>query len=620
MKKLLLCFCSLFLLSAPHSIADTELMAWGNLTGIRLEGQLIPFSSSLRVIDAHNHWAVSHQEVQQPTYHRDGKAQIVTTALDNISITERVTDISESQAQIHIAASRTDSSVRRGEQVYFCLTLPSDNYPANAVSISSSEIIICGNHQENIHLLLPSKSKPFLRTENNAPTVYIPIDSLSNNTFGVDFQINASAPIDHNPATLSVESKKRGNRFMGFGGNFRLQRSPEDEQVIDYCLKNMRVAFGRAEMPWASWQPEENQDPLKQAREGNLSPAVKKAMLMAQRLKQSGMPLIISCWSPPKWAIEHSQNHEISGISAYKLLNNKKQQIYQSLSDYLLFLREQYHVEADYFSFNESDIGIDVLFSPTEHDLFIKEFGAFMKQRGLRTKMLLGDNSDANTFNFVLPALHDQDARPYIGARSFQSWRACPYHNLLQWAAAAKQISRPLLVAEGSTDAQAYRYPEILNEPSFAFNEINLYIRMCALCQPLSILQWQLTSDYSLLSGGGLNGLSGNLRPTQRFFNLKQLAATPKNVDAISFKCNQPQLQCAVFLNKTNTACAIHIVNNGASRQTFITGLPPSIKQLTMYVTSPQYSMKNCGSISVKQGKARISLPPYSFITLFNYR
>jgi len=36
-------------------------------------------------------------------------------------------------------------------------------------------------------------------------------------------------------------------------------------------------------------------------------------------------------------------------------------------------------------------------------------------------------------------------------------------------------------------------------------------------------MQWQLTTDYSVLSGGSVYGESGPLKPTQRFWNLKQL-------------------------------------------------------------------------------------------------
>jgi hypothetical protein len=77
-------------------------------------------------------------------------------------------------------------------------------------------------------------------------------------------------------------------------------------------------------------------------------------------------------------------------------------------------------------------------------------------------------------------------------------------------------MNLPLIVAEGSTDAAAYRYPDIFYEQTFALYEINLYMRICAISQPLSILQWQLTSDYSPLKGMGIYGTKGPLAPTRR--------------------------------------------------------------------------------------------------------
>ena len=64
-----------------------------------------------------------------------------------------------------------------------------------------------------------------------------------------------------------------------------------DPLVIDYCLDKMRVAFGRVEMPWAMWDM--------QGAEGD---HVKRSAEMARRLKQIGMPVIVSCWFPPLWA------------------------------------------------------------------------------------------------------------------------------------------------------------------------------------------------------------------------------------------------------------------------------------------------------------------------------
>lgn len=203
------------------------------------------------------------------------------------------------------------------------------------------------------------------------------------------------------------------------------------------------------------------------------------------------------------------------------------------MADYLLYAKQHYGIEFSMFSFNESDLGIDVLHTPQEHADFIQEFGAYLAGLNLPTRMLLGDNSDATTFDFILPALNNPETHKYIGAVSFHSWRGCDDVTLRKWADAAKAINVPLLVGEGSTDAAAHGYAEIFNESTFALYEINLYTRICAICQPLSILQWQLTSDYSLLWGDGIYGSKGPLRPTQRFWNIKQLASTPADALAI---------------------------------------------------------------------------------------
>src|SRR5690606_36636504 len=146
------------------------------------------------------------------------------------------------------------------------------------------------------------------------------------------------------------------------------------------------------------------------------------------------------------------------------------------------------------------DLGINIRMTGSEHADFINGFGAYLKSRGLKTKLLLGDNSDATTISFIEPARNDPAALPYIGAVSFHSWRGWETSLRQQWAHAAKKINLPLIIREGSIDAQAWGYPQIFLEPGYALDEINLYIRLLAICQPASILQWQLTADSSPLA------------------------------------------------------------------------------------------------------------------------
>ena len=55
-----------------------------------------------------------------------------------------------------------------------------------------------------------------------------------------------------------------------------------DPAVIRYNLDEMRVAWGRIEMPWYAWDPAEDTDPLETARGGKLNDRVGQAMEMAR--------------------------------------------------------------------------------------------------------------------------------------------------------------------------------------------------------------------------------------------------------------------------------------------------------------------------------------------------
>ena len=166
------------------------------------------------------------------------------------------------------------------------------------------------------------------------------------------------------------------------------------------------------------------------------------------------------------------------------------------------------------------------------------------------------------------------------------------------------------------TDKMAYE----LNLNTEQYNdvyEINLYTRICAICQPLSILQWQLTSDYSLLWGDGIYGSKGPLRPTQRFWNIKQLASTPADALAIPVRSGKKNVNCAAFGNMVRGEYAVHMVNNGAECEAVISGIPAEVKELKVYVTNTKDCMKET-AVKVENGQVRVHLPAISFITLLS--
>ncbi|MDR1557827.1 MAG: hypothetical protein LBS88_12495 [Tannerellaceae bacterium] len=620
---------------AATAEAQTEVMAWGNMTGIRVDGQLIGFESSFRVIESG--WTgmdFTGRERQSTQYSRKGRAQTVVSSVRRVRFEQVVEDKGKGIASVSLTYNA--DTTRQVEGVYYGFELPAGRYVPGSVTvggttlspatpegqgrkISGKQITIEGKGCK-IGIDFARTVKAFLHKEADGDLIlYIELfgKNLKKGQKGqLSFSLTASGDIDNAPVEVVVDKNAPGRLFTGLGGNFRLQNPTHDPQVIDYCLNNMRLSFARVEMPWGAWQPSEDSDPTADARAGKLNGHVQRSMKIAQQLSAKGMPVIVSAWFPPEWALAPGpRTPRGGGVAALRLDPAKERQIYQSISDYLVYLKEAYGVEAYAFSFNESDLGINVLHTPREHAGFIKGLGACMASSGLATRMLLGDNSDATTFDFILPALNDAETHKYIAAVSFHSWRGCDDETLRKWAGSARQLNVPLIIGEGSTDAAAWRYPQIFLEPTFALYEINLYVRIAAICQPLSILQWQLTSDYSLLWGAGIYGSEGELRPTQRFWNLKQLAITPENAFALPFTCNKEEVNCAAFGNISRGEYAVHLVNNGAGRKATIRGLPAPA-DIKAYATNSSSDMQAIGSTKTADGSISLELPPAAFVTI----
>jgi len=129
-------------------------------------------------------------------------------------------------------------------------------------------------------------------------------------------------------------------------------------------------------------------------------------------------------------------------------------------------------------------------------------------------------------------------------------------------------------------------------------------------------MEWQLTTDYSILTGGGVYGEPGPLRPTQRFWNLKQLGATPAGAFSLPLTADWPEVTAAAYGDPAHNRYALHIVNVGNQRSTVLTGLPAPVKAWRRFITDAQRGMEEHGLVEARSGTAEFVLPPASFTTL----
>lgn len=641
--KAIICILAVSMILPQKIFAQAEFKPWGNLDGIRLRGQLMEFNT--RVVVVGKNWkkiSFTGKEMQKPKYTRQDEGAEVITQIGNLQITITSKDAGRGSVMLTLkCAIQKDMTV---QGVYFNLSLPEAIYgqskirlddkeqPFDQSKINSDSVYFEGISKkiafatagQQIEMQLDTVSTLIAREDSLDKFIrlYIPVCSgklVSGQVLERTYKIKVSGAIDQSSANLKLDTSIQGRVFAGFGGNFRIQNPKTDPVVIDYCLKNMRVAWGRVEMPWSAWQPDTAIDPSG-IDTASQNVRVRRAMGMAQKLSQMNIPVILTAWFPPAWAAEGKLvfGKSPAGIWGNSLNKATTALTYKSIAGYILYLKKFYGVEVQYFSFNESDLGINIRQTGEEHDELIKGLGAYFVSVGLKTKLLLGDNSDANSYRFIYPAMNDPQALPFIGAVSFHSWRGWDKETLQKWADAASKTKLPLIVGEGSIDAAAWTYPDYFQDPSYALEEINLYIRLLAICQPLSILQWQLTADYSPLKGGGVFGKDGPLESTQRFWNLKQLASTPKDLFYMPLSIDKADISGAALGDNAKHSYSIHLVNNGPSRKVHLTGLPNAVKEFNIYVTDGKKEMKRVKIVKIRSQSIDFQLDSRCFVSLIS--
>ena len=641
---------------------QVECAAGGNLRGIRVDGELMAFSASIRAVVA----AGADESQGGPgrggggQFSRDEGALIVSGSLAGgagrgggpggggrgrggasvagANYRAIYKDVAPGTIEAEIQITSTTNLPLQG--VFFAIALPGADYAAGSahllapVSAAETPVSLAAMSSPGTNVYVRASAKGVrvvasrrqieinlpaaaefvirdIRTRSGSDLeVSFPL-SLGSLTNGevvrAAFTLKATGEIDKSLAKLVVDPSRPGGKYDGMGGNFRIQ-SPADAAQIQYNLEHLRVAWGRVAMPLDRWQPNENADPVEAATVGALNTSVREAMEMAQKLARKNIPTVISIWSAPGWALGAGGG----GRGGRARINPEKwDQVCKSLGSYLEYMKKNYDAEAVLFSFNESDMGINVLQSPQEHAEAIKRLGTYFVSRGLKTRMLLGDTGNPTGDWFIDAALADAEAAKYIGAVSFHSWNSGTTEQYTHFSQAARKLDVPLLVAEGGLDPSAHQYRAIFLEPWFCLNEIAQYVEICRVAQPLSILHWQLTADYSILTGG-YGGQS--LQPAQRFWDIKQLGMTTPDSTAMPITCDNPKVISCAFMD--HGACVMDLVNNGAARTATVSGLPASSKEVRVCVTDTRRGMQDAGRMPVVQGTVQLPLDGMSFTSL----
>ena len=422
---------------------QVECTAPGNLHGIRVDGELMAFSTSIHAVASTTVEANPGDRGRGGRFSREGDTLIMTGSLSGgvrrgdgpggggrgyggppaagASYQASFKDVAPGKVDAGIQISSNTNVPMQG--VFLALALPGADYAGGTAQLIAPtsaaggpvSLAAAGSLDTNVYLRASAKGvrvvSPQRQMEIKFPTpvelvvqdvgtngnrnieISFPL-SLGNLTNGqtvhAAFTIQATGKVDKSPAQLAIDLSRPGRKFDGMGGNFRIQ-SPADAAQIQYNLDHLRVAWGRVAMPLDRWQPDENTDPVGVAATNALNDNVRESMEMAQQLARKNVPMIISVWAAPKWALATNSG----GRWGSARINPKKwDKVCQCIGSYLEYLDKNYGAEPALFSFNESDMGVNVLQSPQEHADAIQRLGACFESRGLKTRMLLGDTGN----------------------------------------------------------------------------------------------------------------------------------------------------------------------------------------------------------------------------------
>jgi hypothetical protein len=428
----------------------------------------------------------------------------------------------------------------------------------------------------------------------------------------LDVTIAAVDLVDHTPATLSIDATRPAGSFIGFGGNYCFAlNSP----VAMETLKRLDVGYGRIEMKLAEWEPTNDNDSPDKTDVERLSAHdtdtsdIRRSMLIGQELNRRGIPFVISIWRLPEWMTRTEEKHHIQA--------DEWPEVLEGIGSYLLYAKQKYGLEPVAFSFNEPDMGVNVLVPPEEHAEYLKRVGAHLESLGLKTKVYLGDNGSPRNPDYIDLAMADPQAMRYAGAVSFHSWFGAEPDVYRQWRAKADALQLPLHVVEAGWDAMWQNVAIWLHTYHYALRELRLYQELLTYARPQATMQWELTSDYSVLDiiDDGKGGY--RVEPTHRFHFLRHFFnLSPKNSLHVPATSDRDSLMITALHRPESKDLAIHIANLGASRSATISGIPAGIESLRVITTGETEKFRAQRAAPVRKGQAVVELPSRSMVTL----
>ncbi|HSV74993.1 MAG TPA: hypothetical protein VLH79_14630 [Chthonomonadales bacterium] len=403
--------------------------------------------------------------------------------------------------------------------------------------------------------------------------------------------------------SVAVDRNRRLQTMRGFGGNFcqpRYGSSEPMDAVGRHNLTHLDVRHARIGLPLNHWNPEPGV-----YREAGPARAALEAMQLFARRR---IPITVSVWEGPIWMLGGQPEQ-----MGRRLPPERYADCIEAVARFLTLARDRYGAEADYFSFNEPDYGVNFRFTPLEMVNFIRQAGPRFRALGLRTRFLVGDTASGGTLvEYSRPLLADRSIAPYLGPIAFHSWDALSASDeaYAGIAALGRAHRKPIWCTEAGHDAQLWQRPNPWPTWENALRTAQAYVRTIRLTGAERMDYWTYQDNYPLVSRDGRTRF-----PVFEVVRQMELAL-PAGSTIIGSTSPREELQVVAARGPGAERAAVVLVNLGGAGRVRLSGLMPGARASVVVSNARRQRQALAAARVDANGRLVVAMPTRSVVTV----
>ena len=242
---------SLLIFNTNMAFAQVEVQAWGNITGIRVEGELHQFETSVRLVfgDKWKYEWPTAQERHQTSFNRKGNLRTIKANMDSLFLDFAISDSQKGKA--HVELNFDPKKAKDVLAAFYAIHVPKKDFAINGIKgvdqkelppksspkksknkisrFSATGVNIDGSDRQ-INCTFDEEKLVIVKSDKDSDQIgiYILIQEGSlqvGNSSRHVFDIEANGKVDQSPVSIELSPNTTGKEYVGFGGNFQNTKS-----------------------------------------------------------------------------------------------------------------------------------------------------------------------------------------------------------------------------------------------------------------------------------------------------------------------------------------------------------------------------------------------------------